>query len=68
MSFFQRRSSFKMILQILIAGLFMGNVAASADKVDLGSVTEKHVWIPMRDGVKLSAYLFTPKGKGPLCK
>ncbi|GAB4140756.1 MAG: hypothetical protein Tsb009_10240 [Planctomycetaceae bacterium] len=33
--------------------------------VDLGTVTEKHVWIPMRDGVRLSAYLFFPKGKGP---
>lgn len=28
-------------------------------------VTEKHVMIPMRDGVKLSAYLYFPKGKGP---
>lgn len=28
-------------------------------------VNEKHVMIPMRDGVKLSAYLYYPKGKGP---
>ncbi|MBN70905.1 MAG: acylase [Gimesia sp.] len=28
-------------------------------------VTEKHVMIPMRDGVKLSAYLYIPQGKGP---
>ncbi|MEQ9070729.1 MAG: CocE/NonD family hydrolase [Gimesia chilikensis] len=28
-------------------------------------VTEKHVMIPMRDGVKLSAYLYIPEGKGP---
>lgn len=28
-------------------------------------VTEKHVMIPMRDGIKLSAYLYFPKGDGP---
>lgn len=39
--------------------------ANAADKNPLGTVTEKHVWIPMRDGVKLSAYLFFPEGKGP---
>lgn len=38
--------------------------AASAQD-ELGGVTEKHVMIPMRDGVKLSAYLYFPEGKGP---
>jgi predicted acyl esterase len=33
--------------------------------VDLGTVTEKHVMIPMRDGVRLSTYLYVPEGKGP---
>ncbi len=33
--------------------------------VDLGNVTETHVMVPMRDGVKLSMYLYTPPGKGP---
>ena len=28
-------------------------------------VTEKHVMIPMRDGVKLSAWLYFPAGEGP---
>lgn len=32
---------------------------------DLGSVTERHEMIPMRDGKKLSAYLYFPTGKGP---
>jgi hypothetical protein len=36
--------------------------AAAADEPDLGSVAERHVMIPMRDGVKLSAYLYFPKG------
>ena len=41
-------------------------LAGADDKpVDLEPVSEKHVMIPMRDGVKLSAYLFFPKGKGP---
>ncbi|MFO0803472.1 MAG: CocE/NonD family hydrolase [Gemmataceae bacterium] len=34
-------------------------------KVDLGTVSEKHEMVPMRDGVKLSVYLFFPEGKGP---
>lgn len=35
------------------------------DPVDLGSITEKHVMVPMRDGTKLSTYLYFPKGDGP---
>src|SRR5437762_2720088 len=31
---------------------------AAHAQVDLGNVTEKHVMIPMRDGTKLSAYLY----------
>lgn len=38
---------------------------AAAQEVDLGNVAEKHVMIPMRDGKKLSAYLYIPEGKGP---
>lgn len=33
--------------------------------VDLGKITEKHEMIPMRDGKKLSAYLYFPEGEGP---
>jgi predicted acyl esterase len=33
--------------------------------VDLGGITEKHEMIPMRDGVRLSAYLYFPPGNGP---
>ena len=29
------------------------------------NVTERHVMIPMRDGVRLSAYLYVPDGDGP---
>jgi hypothetical protein len=35
---------------------------ASADDIDLGKVEERHVMIPMRDGKRLSAYLYFPSG------
>lgn len=53
----------------LSAGLLIGLLAISslqaADPIDLGGVIEKHEMIPMRDGVKLSAYIYTPPGTGP---
>jgi predicted acyl esterase len=33
--------------------------------LDLAPVTERHEMIPMRDGQKLSAYLYFPPGSGP---
>jgi uncharacterized protein len=35
------------------------------DDLDLGTVTERHEMIPMRDGQRLSAYLYFPAGAGP---
>jgi predicted acyl esterase len=40
-------------------------VMAADPPLDLGGVTEKHVMVPMRDGKKLSVYLYLPEGKGP---
>src|SRR6187551_795225 len=40
-------------------------VATAQDNVDLGPVTERHEMIPMRDGQRLSAYLYFPQGAGP---
>ncbi|MBT4865145.1 MAG: CocE/NonD family hydrolase, partial [Planctomycetaceae bacterium] len=37
----------------------------ASEPLDLGGVTEKHVMVPMRDGTKLSVYLYFPKEKGP---
>lgn len=54
-------------LLIAFAGWLLlpaGLVSAQAD-VDLGTVSESHVMIPMRDGKRLSAYLYLPSGKGP---
>ncbi|MDB5313579.1 MAG: Hydrolase, CocE/NonD family [Gemmataceae bacterium] len=39
--------------------------AADLPPVDLGSITEKHEMVPMRDGTRLSVYLYIPPGKGP---
>src|SRR5581483_1646869 len=39
--------------------------ARAGAPVDLGPVTEKHVMVPMRDGTKLSVYLYFPPGQGP---
>jgi predicted acyl esterase len=38
--------------------------AAEPPKLDFGSVREEHLMIPMRDGKRLSAYVFFPKGEG----
>ncbi|MEO6740740.1 MAG: CocE/NonD family hydrolase, partial [Chthoniobacteraceae bacterium] len=39
-------------------------LAAPVPKLDFGSVREEHIMIPMRDGKRLSAYVFFPKGEG----
>jgi|UniRef100_UPI0037852AC9 predicted acyl esterase len=38
--------------------------AADLAKLDFGTVREEHIMIPMRDGKRLSAYVFFPKGEG----
>ena len=44
----------------------LAGAAVAAEKpLDLGGVTEKHVMVPMRDGTRLSTWLYTPKGRGP---
>ena len=46
--------------------LLVTNYVWAADPpLDLGSVTERHEMVPMRDGVRLSTYLYMPAGDGP---
>lgn len=55
-----------MKVQWLVLSVLMA-VAAQAKPLpplDLGEVSEEQVWIPMRDGVRLSAYLYRPRGDG----
>src|SRR5579859_1800566 len=44
---------------------FTPSVYSADPPVDLGAVVEKHEMVPMRDGKKLSTYLYFPEGKGP---
>ena len=52
------------LIRPIVAILLLAAVA-SAQEPDLGDVKEQHVMIPMRDGKKLSAYLYVPSGDGP---
>jgi predicted acyl esterase len=49
---------------ITVVGLIPDMLRAQG-AVDLGSVSERHEMIPMRDGQRLSAYLYFPAGSGP---
>ncbi len=48
----------------LLASLQVAALAADLPKLDFGTVREEHLMIPMRDGKRLSAYVFFPKGDG----
>lgn len=52
------------VLPVVLAQLAPAKLSEDPP-VDLGGVLEKHVMIPMRDGTKLSAYLYFPAGDGP---
>jgi predicted acyl esterase len=39
--------------------------AAELPPLDLGGVREEHMMIPMRDGTRLSAYVYRPQSAGP---
>lgn len=54
-----------MRLLSLIIGTAITASALAQPAVDLGSVAERHEMIPMRDGKRLSAYLYFPPGDGP---
>jgi predicted acyl esterase len=45
----------------------LGGVAFAAElpPLDLGNVREEHIMIPMRDGTRLSGYVYFPPGNGP---
>ena len=50
---------------VLLVATSCGDASLSEGGLQVGSVTEQHVMIPMRDGKKLSAYLYFPQGVGP---
>lgn len=57
------------LLLPVVAALLTASAAAraqdSAAPAYPGGVTEQHLMVPMRDGQRLSVYLFLPPGKGP---
>jgi uncharacterized protein len=53
------------VVGVLLAASAFGAPSEELKPLDFGTVTEKHLWIPMRDGVRLSAYAYFPAGAGP---
>ena len=58
-------TSFRFLIVLAISLSADTRLLHAADPIDLGGVTEKHEMIAMRDGVRLSAYIYTPPGNGP---
>lgn len=56
---------FVLILALSIWLLFPLVALFAQTELDLGTITERHEMIPMRDGQHLSAYLYFPPGAGP---
>src|SRR6476646_2968283 len=50
---------------VLMLSAFSSPRACGQETIDLGTVTERHKMVPMRDGNSLSAYLYFPPGSGP---
>lgn len=50
---------------LALTGFILLPTDVLADDAKVGAATERHVMIPMRDGKRLSAYLYLPQGKGP---
>ncbi|MAT15411.1 MAG: acylase [Planctomyces sp.] len=56
---------FKLSFSALLIALIELTSFSRAAEINLGPVTESHVMIPMRDGVRLSGYVYIPEGEGP---
>ena len=52
-------------LGIFLTAIVLAAHCAPLPPLDLGDVREEHRLIPMRDGTRLSAYLYFPAGEGP---
>ena len=55
----------KLLILLCLSLAGSSRLLPAADAPDLGGVSETHEMIPMRDGVRLSAYVYTPPGDGP---
>src|SRR5947209_3130921 len=52
------------ILLLALIQLSASAFAATLPPLDFGGVREEHVMVPMRDGKRLSVYLYFPAGEG----
>jgi predicted acyl esterase len=52
------------LLLLTLSQLAASAVAAALPPLDFGGVREEHVMVPMRDGQRLSVYLYFPPGEG----
>ena len=59
------RPARSMLIATLLFAATVAELRAADGPLDLGGVREEHVMIPMRDGKRLSAYLYFPPGEGP---
>lgn len=59
------RQNHRVCLFLMLLGSLGGGTGFAQEDVNLGTVREQHVMIPMRDGQRLSAYLYFPAGEGP---
>lgn len=50
---------------VLCNAIQLSTSLAAETPLDLGGVTEKHEMVPMRDGTRLSVYIYVPPGDGP---
>jgi len=55
----------RLLLRLVACCCAVLGAAAALSPLDLGGVREEHLWIPMRDGCRLSAYVYFPAGPGP---
>jgi uncharacterized protein len=54
----------KLVFQAAVVALCV-DACWAQQNVDISPVTEQHIMVPMRDGTKLSTYIYRPSGKGP---
>jgi len=55
------------VIRRILPAVFLGALALAQDDkpLDFGSVAERQEMIPVRDGKRLSTYLYVPSGNGP---
>jgi uncharacterized protein len=64
-----KRSSSSVLLVASLAVVLVPGIAAQEDAralLEANAVIDQKIWVPMRDGVRLSADVYRPDGEGPV--